>query len=597
MMIRYSTCSSSKHSIVYGHSLYTYQCQARRCTVNWRQSNVSVFARRSLQTHSSEESRVPFGKQLKDDFKRRRIEKRLATNQEVSEKRLAKLEQWDLTVGLEFHAQLNTERKLFSSSATSVDDQPNTNTSFFDMAFPGSQPNFQVATLIPALRAAIALNCKIQNESWFDRKHYFYPDQPAGYQLTQYYKPFALDGFIDLFEHDGIESVDNKLTVGIKQVQMEQDTGKSTSQSLSTTLVDFNRVGHPLIEIITLPSLHSPQAAASCARKIQSILQAVNAVHTGMEMGGLRVDVNVSVSPAGSSNLGQRTEIKNLSSFKAVELAIIAERDRQIGFLERGRTVAGETRGWTLGDTVTTKLRGKEGEVDYRYMPDPDVMPLFIDSHLIQHLQDTLPSLPDDIISQLVDECGLSHKDARTLVGLDDGQRLDYFDRVCEETSLQYHKGEPLPREISKMIGNWVIHELGGLLSASAILFSPGVVPAKSLATILVRLHDNQITRTSAKRLLAIVFEGSGEDVDFIIKEESMTIQHFSEDEYRKMARSVIRAHPDKVDQIRLGQTGKIKFCVGQMMRTGHGNVDALKAEAALKAEILFSNGDGGNGS
>lgn len=562
-----------------------------------RQRHISISAKQCSQICSFNEHQVPFGKQLKDEFKRKRIEKQIATNQNPLEKRTAKLDRWDLTVGLEIHAQLNTAHKLFSTSTTSIDETPNTHVSFFDLAVPGSLPLFQAATLVPAVRAALALNCEIQNESQFDRKHYFYADQPAGYQITQYYKPLAVDGFVSLFEYDGIEPLEKCSTVGIKQVQLEQDTAKSISHPPSTTLVDCNRVGHPLIEIITAPEIYSPQGAAACARKIQSILQAVNAIFTGMEMGGLRVDVNVSVSPKGSPMLGQRTEIKNLSSFKAVELSIIAERDRQIDILENGGIIVGETRGWTLGDTATTKLRGKEGEVDYRFMPDPDVPPLLIDNDLIKQIKNTLPGLPDTIISELVHECGLTPKDAKTIVVLDDGQRLDYFDDICKEMSLQLDAEGPLPADVSKTVGNWVIHELGGLLSASACLFSPETVPAASFAAILVRLHKDQITGTSAKRLLATVFEDNSKKIENIIEAENMSIQRLSEEEYCSMARCVMEEHPDKVHQIRMGQKGKIKFLVGQMMRKGNGTVVALKAEAALTAELIFSKDQMGGGS
>ena len=192
-------------------------------------------------------------------------------------------------------------------------------------------------------------------------------------------EPYAIDGHLDVYQHDGIAVEDGEaVRIGIKQIQMEQDTAKSNLSPPSTALLDFNRVGHPLIEIITHPDIHHPQTAAACVKKIQVILQAVNAVTTGMEMGGLRVDVNVSVSRRDNEALGQRTEIKNLSSFKAIEDAIVAERNRQMAVLESGERVEGETRGWTLGSTETKKLRGKEGEVDYRYMPDPDIPPLVI---------------------------------------------------------------------------------------------------------------------------------------------------------------------------------------------------------------------------
>lgn len=335
---------------------------------------------------------TPFRKTLKDAVKQQKKDKRASPDpaQAAKKRHDARLDKWKLTVGIEIHAELNTARKLFSAAATSVSEAPNSHVAFFDVAFPGSQPQFQKETLIPALRGALALNCTIQPRSSFDRKHYFYQDQPAGYQITQYYEPFARDGHITLYPHDfpqGAAPADCPITIGIKQVQMEQDTAKTVQQPPSTHLLDFNRVSHPLIEIITLPQMHDPTVAAVCVRKIQAILKAVDACTAGMEMGGLRADVNVSVreesthgehSYYGVTGLGQRTEIKNLASVKAVEDAIIAERDRQIEFLEGGGTIEGETRGWTLGSKTTKRLRGKEGEIDYRYMPDPDIAPVLL---------------------------------------------------------------------------------------------------------------------------------------------------------------------------------------------------------------------------
>ena len=298
-----------------------------------------------------------------------------------------------MTVGIEVHAELNTARKLFSNAATSVSEAPNTHVALFDTAFPGSQPRFQKETLLPAIRAALAFKCEIQHKSSFDRKHYFYQDQPTGYQITQYYEPFAKGGRVVLRPHDfppGFPTPSSHIHVAIKQIQMEQDTAKTVQQPPSTHLLDFNRVSHPLIEIITLPRIHDPVVAAVTVRKIQSVLKSVNACTSGMELGGLRADVNVSVrqyngqgsdsihSYDGITGLGQRTEIKNLASVKAVEEAIIAERDRQISVLESGGTIEGETRGWTLGSKTTKRLRGKEGEIDYRYMPDPDIPPVIV---------------------------------------------------------------------------------------------------------------------------------------------------------------------------------------------------------------------------
>ena len=355
---------------------------------------------RSLQTASQPPTLddTPFRKALKDAAKQQK--KASKGGKKANRVIDHRLEKWELTVGIEIHAELNTARKLFSSAATSISDSPNTHASLFDTAFPGCQPNFQKETLLPAIRAALAFDCTIQPKSSFDRKHYFYQDQPNGYQITQYYEPFATDGHIVLYAHDflaGSAPGDCPIKIGIKQVQMEQDTAKTVQQPPSTHLLDFNRVSHPLIEIITLPHIHDPVVAAACVRKIQTILKTVDACTAGMEMGGLRADVNVSIrergqpasegclSYSGVTGLGQRTEIKNLASVKAVEDAIVAERDRQIELLENGGVVQGETRGWTVGSKTTKRLRGKEGEIDYRYMPDPDISPVFIAQVRIEH--------------------------------------------------------------------------------------------------------------------------------------------------------------------------------------------------------------------
>ncbi|KAL8806252.1 MAG: hypothetical protein Q9200_005113 [Gallowayella weberi] len=542
---------------------------------------------RFLQTQSNTESR-PFRKQLKDARK---------TTVGVRNRTVggAVLENWELTVGLEIHAQLNTEHKLFSSALNSSSAYPNTHISLFDYALPGSQPEFQRGTLLPAIRAALALGCQIQERSQFDRKHYFYADQPAGYQITQYYHPFATGGRITLHDHDGIAPEDSPaVEVGIQQVQMEQDTAKTVLQPPFEAMLDFNRVSHPLIEIITLPQLHQPRTAAACFKKIQALLQAVNAVTTGMELGGLRADVNVSVRRNGQSQsvLGQRTEIKNLSSIKAVEDAIIAERNRQILVLEAGGIIAGETRGWTLGASDTVKLRGKEGEVDYRYMPDPDLGPLLINDRLLADLTGTLPQLPDSIVEELT-RSGLTIKDAKTLVELDDGMRLDYYDLARAEFEALLSRSDRSTntkgahnKKSGVIIANWVLHELGGLLSTSESAFTPEQVSAKDLAYIVLMLDIDEITGRTAKQLLAKKFHGDTRDVKKIIKDENLRLVHLSENDYFAMARELLDSNPIMVAQIKKGQTGKLGFFVGQMMRKGEGKVVALKAEQTLK-ELL----------
>ena len=545
---------------------------------------------------------IPFRKELKDAAKKRKSEGSAKLSREGNQK----LEEWELTVGIEIHAQLNTAKKLFSSAASSINDVPNTHVALFDLAMPGSQPIFQKATLIPAIRAALALNCKIQRISKFDRKHYFHWDQPSGYQITQYYQPFAKDGSITLYAHDGIAKEDgDEINIGIKQVQMEQDTAKTVSQPGDIHLLDFNRVGLPLIEIITLPQIHHPSTAAALVRKVQILLNSVDACVLGMQSGGLRADVNVSVRRrgedvvgyeyAGVKGLGQRTEIKNLSSFKAVEDAIIAERDRQVRILEAGGVIEGETRGWTIGSTETRRLRGKEGEVDYRYMPDADLGPVIIGDDLLEYLEATLGVLPDEEIKSLVNEYGLTIKDAMSMVSLNEGGRVEYFRKVVDH--LLDLDGQRDLKATGKLAGNWVLHEMGGLVS-DAIgednalqMTSEGdcIIPPQKLAHLIDHLDNSRITGNSAKKILRSLFElgsaNEAKEVQQIIDEEGLWFKPLSATEYDELARSTLDMKV--VEEILAGKEGKINFLLGKMMRAdSEGRVDAIEATAVLRRII-----------
>lgn len=387
----------------------------------------------------------------------------------------------------------------------------------------------------------------------------------------------------------------------IKQVQLEQDTAKSQEYPPSTQLLDFNRVSHPLIEVITMPQIHTPATAAACVRKLQAVLQACGAVTTGMELGGLRADVNVSIRRRGGApgqnqydgitGLGQRTEIKNLSSFKAVEDAIIAEKNRQIAVLEAGGAVEGETRGWTIGSTETRRLRGKEGAVDYRYMPDPDIPPLVIGEDLILCLQDTLPTAPDHLVTQLTGgEYGLSIEDAKPLIELDDGARLEYYQDVVDHLhSLRPDKTNTGDAALARTVGNWVLHELGGLLTKADRPWDPEIVPAQSLADLVDHLQRKLITGSTAKQVLAEVFEGDRRPIPRILEEDNLLLRPLSREEYLALAETAMAQNPQMVEQIRSkNQLGKLGWFVGQMMRTGEkGRVEALKAEEVLRELIL----------
>jgi aspartyl-tRNA(Asn)/glutamyl-tRNA(Gln) amidotransferase subunit B len=544
-------------------------------------------------------------KHLKDEAKRKRADARSSNGSVAKKASDPLLEKWELTVGIEIHAELNTACKLFSTASSTAAESnatPNTNVALFDAAMPGAQPQFQRATLLSALRAAIALGCKIQRKSGWDRKHYFHWDQPNGYQITQYYEPFAKDGTLTLTAGDGVPATDlegsQRLNIGIKQIQMEQDTAKTTHVSASTYHVDLNRAGHPLIEIITLPQIHSAQTAAAAVRKIQAILKSVNACTTGMELGGLRADVNVSVRQRGTSGsssysgvtgLGQRTEIKNLASLAVIEDAIVAERDRQISVLEAGGVVEGETRGFALGATETTRLRGKEGEVDYRYMPDPDLPPLVIGSELVEHLQSTLPELPDDTVVRVQQEYGLTSKDAKTLLALDDGERLEFMEETVNILHDNLDQDEVSKSKIGKLVGNWVLHELGGLLTTSNTDWQNLTVTEIELADILSNLYRKHITSRAAKQLLAILHDLQPDErrpsVEQLIEDGYLRLRPLSDDEYTALAEEVMAQNPEMVVAVRdKGQKGKLMWFVGQMIwKAEEGTVEPEKAREVVE--------------
>ncbi|THZ82690.1 hypothetical protein D6C84_05560 [Aureobasidium pullulans] len=590
-----------------------YACRSRLsplASVQPRHQHFSGSAY-SFETAKAADAAVPLRKQLKEEAKQRKKSAKAAKSP-GNNAADPLLDKWELTVGIEVHAELNTAHKLFSTAQTSLNAEPNEHVARFDAALPGAQPAFQKATLIPALRAALAMDCDIQSRSSWDRKHYFYQDQPNGYQITQYYEPFARNGSLTLTLEDGVDPNDMSepgatgLTIGIKQIQMEQDTAKTALQPPSTYLLDFNRVSHPLIEIITLPQIHSPATAAATVRKIQSLLKSVDSCVAGMETGGLRADVNVSVRKRGSTGdnneysgvkgLGTRTEIKNLSSFKAVEDAVTAERDRQIKVLEGGGVIEGETRGWTIGSTETTRLRSKEGEVDYRYMPDPDLPPVLISSELVNHLRKTLPELPDSTISRTLNDFGLSMKDAKTLFSFDDGERLEYcaetIDLVSKKISAQGLNDDQSQAKVGKLVANWVLHEIGGLLTSDGREWSDLTITTEELASLLANLMSKQITARVGKQILQQLYDEDSDDrisVDARIDEGNLRLRPISREEYIELAQSIMDENPDMVNAVRdKDQKGKTMWFVGQMVRRAEeGTVEAEKAKEIIE-ELLF---------
>ncbi|KAI1973832.1 hypothetical protein LOZ54_006743, partial [Ophidiomyces ophidiicola] len=401
--------------------------------------------------------------------------------------------------------------------------------------------------------------------------------------------PYAKNGVLRLYARDGLAAADGAcVEVGIQQLQLEQDTAKSQELPGRTYALDFNRVSRPLIEIITRPQLHSAAAAAACVRKLAAVLAACGAATTGMEHGGLRADVNVSVRRRGDGALGQRTEIKNLSSFKAVEDAVAAERRRQIAVLAAGGAVAGETRAWTLGGAATRRLRGKEGAVDYRYMPDADLAPVVVGADLLAVLHATQPPLPDALVAQLTHDAryGLSTADAQALVALDGGARLEYYQAaVAALAALQAAAAEPAATAPGvaggRALANWTLHELGGLFGAREQAWDSGRVPAAALAEIVHRVARRALTGGAAKAVLARVFDGDRRPVARIVADDGLAFAALADAEYDALARRV-------VDEAAVGGgQAKPAWLLGCMMRAGgRGRMEPGRARAALEREL-----------
>ncbi|ODQ63797.1 Glutamyl-tRNA amidotransferase B subunit [Nadsonia fulvescens var. elongata DSM 6958] len=499
--------------------------------------------------------------------------------------------QYNLTCGLEIHAQLLTKEKLFSRSETSFNAEPNSRVSYYDAALPGTQPILNLSALKLALKAAVALDCNIQRVSSFDRKHYFYGDQPAGYQITQFYAPFALDGRLVLYPHDGSKehNIGNKpIFIRLKQIQLEQDTGKSTYTADEVSHIDLNRTNTPLIEIVTEPDFSNAVSASIFVKKLQSLLRAIGVCSGELEAGAMRVDVNVSV------NSGTRCEIKNLFSTSAVSGAIKAEFERQCKVLDRGGVIDQETRGWDGKNTF--KLRTKEGGVDYKYMPDPELEHIEVSDEVIHYIKSELPELPDSTFLKLTDPTGkyqVSHKDAKTLLATE--KLVDYYYKLNEYVNAKNDSPDAARRTC-----NYLVHDFLGGLKKVGSEFSPSAISVEILGDIILFVSDGSITNTSGKLLLNHVLSNPNEmksaNVSTLIDDYELRKANTSEgpeadsetkDAIKELCQNIIIENTKVAETIRSGKKPKaIMFLVGMAMKASQGRVDAKVMESCMR-ELL----------
>lgn len=475
---------------------------------------------------------------------------------------------YEVVVGLEVHAELKTESKIFCGCSTAFGAEPNTQVCPICAGFPGMLPvlNRQVVEL--AIRTGLALNCEIADYCKFDRKNYFYPDLPKAYQNSQYDLPICKQGYLEI-DADG-----HRKKVRINRAHMEEDAGKLVHQGSITTsaytLVDLNRSGVPLLEIVSEPDLRSPGEARAYMEKLRAILLFAGVSDGKMEEGSLRCDANVSVRPRGEKTLGTRAEIKNLNSFRALEKAIEYEAGRQIAALEDGEKLVQETRTWDEEKQVTRSMRSKEEANDYRYFPDPDLPPLRISREWVEEVRASLPEMPDQAQQRLVSDYGLPEYDAGLLTLTPD--HLNFFDQavaLCQD---------------AKAVSNWMMGDMTRLLNQNNMEISACRFTPAQLARMLQLIAAGTISGKMAKSIFEEMFD-SGEDPERIIKEKGMA-QISNEDELGKIIEEIIQAHPGVVQDYHSGKEKAFGFFVGQVMKATRGQANPAIVNRLLKERL-----------
>ncbi len=464
-------------------------------------------------------------------------------------------------IGLEVHAQLNTNTKIFCGCSTAFGAPPNTHVCPVCLGMPGVLPVLNRKVVAFAVTMGIATRCTINRESRFARKNYFYPDLPKGYQISQYELPICEHGHVD------IDTNGEKKRIGITRIHMEEDAGKlSHLAGRPVSHVDLNRTGVPLIEIVSEPDIRSPEEAGAYLRKLRSILRYLGICDGNMEEGSFRCDANVSIMPAGSDTFGTRAELKNLNSFRNVEKALHYEIIRQREVIEDGGAVVQETRLWNPDRGVTTSMRGKEEAHDYRYFPDPDLLPVVVDDAWIQEIEAGLPELPDQKEQRFVGTLGLSAYDAGVLTA--DRELADYFEACLES----YDRPKP--------VANWIMGPLLGRLNAEGETIAASPVAPADLAALLKLVDDGTISGKIAKTVfddMAATGKAPGEIVT-----EKQLVQLSDTSAIEEIIDEVIASHPDEVAAFRGGRKKLLGFFVGQVMKATQG-----KANPKMVNEIL----------
>ncbi len=477
--------------------------------------------------------------------------------------------EWEVVIGLEIHAQLATKSKIFSGASTQYGAEPNTQACAVDLGFPGVLPVLNQEAVRMAIKFGLAVDAELTLRSVFERKNYFYPDLPKGYQISQFELPVVGKGELTIELEEGTEKI-----IGITRAHLEEDAGKSMHGDFEgQTGVDLNRAGTPLLEIVSEPDMRSAKEAVAYMKKIHALVRYIDICDGNMQEGSFRCDANVSVRPMGQEELGTRAELKNINSFRNVERGINIEVERQIELLEEGGTVVQETRLYDADKNETRAMRSKEEANDYRYFPDPDLLPLVLEESMIESIRATLPELPNAKRERFVTEFKLSDYDAMVLTAT--RELADYFESALEQAK----PSDP------KLCANWVTGALSAALNKADLDISESPVNAATFAGLLSRISDNTISGNIAKKVFDALWHKEGDSADAIIEAKGLK-QVTDSGAIEAIVDEVIAKCPDQVADYRGGKEQILGFLVGQVMQASKGKANPAQVNEVLRKKL-----------
>ncbi|NNE62760.1 MAG: Asp-tRNA(Asn)/Glu-tRNA(Gln) amidotransferase subunit GatB [Gammaproteobacteria bacterium] len=474
---------------------------------------------------------------------------------------------WETVIGLEIHAQLATKSKIFSGASTAFGSDPNTQACAVDLGFPGVLPVLNAEVVRMAVKFGVAIDAEITRHSIFARKNYFYPDLPKGYQISQFELPIVGRGQVSINPEEGVSKL-----IGVTRAHLEEDAGKSLHEEfVDQTGIDLNRAGTPLLEIVSEPDMRSAKEAVAYARKIHALVQYLEICDGNMQEGSFRCDANVSVRPKGQQELGTRAELKNINSFRFLERAINFEIERQIDLIEDGGRVVQETRLYDADKDETRSMRSKEEANDYRYFPDPDLLPVAVSDEDIERIRAALPELPEQKRQRYITDLGLTEYNAEVLTG-------------SRETALFFEQCLAPAPDQARLIANWILSDLSGALNKNDISIQQSPVSPEMLAGMIKRIADNTISGKIAKQVFEAMWQGEG-IADEIIEARGLK-QITDSGAIESLIDEVIKANPDQVEQFKAGKEKVLGFFVGQIMKQSKGKANPAQVNQLLRDKL-----------